>query len=242
MFRFVCSFWKSVALENQRNLLHLPGILVRGHSKIGRDFLSLEQGLGGAPRLAFCRLEDKVWTPIKVPRRPHKYPWYKEVIYHKDKFYALNSPGGIDFFYITSSSTEFRLIEFVPPPRSEIYLKQQYPVEIESELLLVTKTELYEEEDNDDNKEEDTESDYDSSKKEEDGPFVEFGIYKQVEPENKWMAVESIDMDLWGCKVGIYNLENQTFEILYGNESTLCRPASHMDHFVSLRVTSFGII
>ncbi|KAF6141778.1 hypothetical protein GIB67_027956 [Kingdonia uniflora] len=127
---------------------------------------------------------------------PGHHSWYTGITYHKGQFYIVNSMRGIDIFDINTSSTQFRSIQLTPtPPSVTCNVEGRYLVELE---------------------------DYNTS--------FSLKVSSDIMACNRnciYFTNDDIpfeDMLVWGCEVGLYNLENQSFEVLYENESTLCRP------------------
>ncbi|KAF6141779.1 hypothetical protein GIB67_027957, partial [Kingdonia uniflora] len=214
---------------------------------LGSETLVLVIYLGECPRLAFCKLGDKAWTPIESPVRTRSH-W--DALFHKGQFYALYHPGAVAICDI--GRFHVRLIEYASPRTSQIYHIQEYLVESAGELYLISRTCW----------------DFPWPTPKEyiervDGSAVKFEVFKLEKPKNEWVEVKNIgdnaffvgyntsfslavssntsgckrnciyftndnqpypDLPYRGCDVGVFYLETQKFEILYRQDSSMSRP------------------
>ncbi|KAL5713824.1 hypothetical protein ACHQM5_015867 [Ranunculus cassubicifolius] len=88
---------------------------------------------GGRRILAFCRPGDKVWTNLES-----KYDIISDIVYHMNKFYAIDQNGGIFSFDFNHSYPIASLIS-PAPPYFELSGPGKYIVESSGELLQITR-------------------------------------------------------------------------------------------------------
>ncbi|KAF5199548.1 hypothetical protein FRX31_010860 [Thalictrum thalictroides] len=84
---------------------------------------------GSHRRLAFCKLGDKLWSPItSISRRD-----YVDAIFYEQKFYAIYNPGGLVSCDV--SNTHPRVIDYARRPRGEVFWHTRYLVECRGKLF-----------------------------------------------------------------------------------------------------------